>query len=340
MDLSRRFTTNITKGPYSKVKTWVLLIIAFLLRPLEVVGGSRLLWADNRHHTTGARTILQTPDQSSAGVSLGQELPSGQVKVVNPPGGSYTLATSQQLFKDALTITDPEKRIRLPPNTILQLCEGQTITHGSHVIVDCQDSTFDLRCSEWFHLDSDSRVELFRCHVLWPPKQDFSSLQIGTQLLRVEEDSVLTMQGGSFTIWCEVRHDPPCTCPWCAQAVEYLSCCSLGGMRCLTAGDSMQELLDMPGATALSQLSPGDSVPIAEWSTTFVDPTGTLELRDVTLYCTSKDLVFDTSADTFSEALGRAAVANSANQTIQLTGAQCGLSHNSTRMFELFPPEG
>lgn len=96
----------------------------------------------------------------------------------------------------------------------------------------------------------------------------------------------------------------------------------------------------MPGATALSQLSPGDSVPIAEWSTTFVDPTGTLELRDVTLYCTSKDLVFDTSADTFSEALGRAAVANSANQTIQLTGAQCGLSHNSTRMFELFPPEG
>lgn len=96
----------------------------------------------------------------------------------------------------------------------------------------------------------------------------------------------------------------------------------------------------MPGAAALSQLSPGDSVPITDWSTTFVNPTGVLELRDVTLYCTSKDLVFDTSADAFSEALGRAAIANNANQTIQLTGAQCGLTPNPTLMFELLLPGG
>lgn len=234
MALSRRFTTDTTKGSHLQLKAWLLLIIAFLTRSIGVVRGSSFVLADNRHHTTGARTILQSPNQSSAGVSFGQQLSSGQVNAVNPPGGSYTLATSQQLFRDALTITDPEKRIRLPPNTILQLCEGQTITQGSHVIVDCQDSTFDLRCSEWFHLDRESRVELFRCHVLWPPQQDFSSLQIGTQLLRVEADSVLTMQGGSFTIWCEVCNDPPCTCPLCARSVECVSSCSLDGMRCLT----------------------------------------------------------------------------------------------------------
>lgn len=211
MALSTRFTTDTaTQAPPSPLPKWLLLILGIGLLPAALSRGVRSWETHLRSQTnTAARTVLQASDQTSLEVSLAQGIGlDAQANAVDAPEGSYTLVTSQQLFKDALTATDPEKRIRLPPNTILRLCEGQTIARGSHVIVDCQGSTFDLRCSEWFHLDNGSRVELYRCHVLWPPAQDFSGLQVGTQLLRVENDAALEMHGGSFSIVCEVRCVP------------------------------------------------------------------------------------------------------------------------------------
>jgi len=76
----------------------------------------------------------------------------------------------------------------------------------------------------------------------------------------------------------------------------------------------------MPGAASLAQVNPGDIVPISSWSTTFVYPPGALELRYVTLYCTSAEAASDTSIQTFSDDLSRAAIANGANQTIHVTG--------------------
>lgn len=77
----------------------------------------------------------------------------------------------------------------------------------------------------------------------------------------------------------------------------------------------------MPGAASLTQVNPGDIVPISSWSTTFVYPPGALELQSVTLYCTAKEIASDTPVQAFSEDVNRAAIANGANQTIQVTGA-------------------
>eukprot|EP00892_Ulva_mutabilis_P000661 jgi/Ulvmu1/10596/UM065_0050.1 len=261
---------------------WLLLVLGICCLPGDAACRASFQDVGYLNRPAFGRTILHAPDLSSVVVSSNR-VSGGDEEVVEPPDGPYTLATSQQLFKSALTAPDPVKRIRLPLNSILQLCEGQTIANGSHVIVDCQESTIDLRCSEWFHLDSAAIVQLFRCHVLWPPAQDVSNLQIGAQLLRVEADAALDMHGGSCTMWC-------------------------------------QELLDMPGAASLARVSPGDVVPIRSWSTKFVYPPGSLELHYVTLYCTWKELAFDTSLQAFGDDLSRAAIANGANQTIQVTG--------------------
>lgn len=172
--------------------------------PIDAVCRSTFHQHGNLQRLSSERTILDATELESVVVNSHRVF-SDDDEAVDPPEGPYTLATSQQLFQDALSSIDPVKRIRLPLNSILELCEGQTIANGTHIIVDCQESTIDLRCSEWFHLDTGSLVELFRCHVLWPPAQDVSSLQIGAQLLRVEADASLEMHGGSCTMWCQVR---------------------------------------------------------------------------------------------------------------------------------------
>lgn len=105
--------------------------------------------------------------------------------------------------------------------------------------------------------------------------------------------------------------------------IHIAPCCKCTRTQFRTIRRCMQELVDMPGATALSRFSPGDKIPISAWSTTFVNPSGELKLQHVCLYCTNHDVVFDTSADAFSEALTLAAIGNTANQSIQVTGVSC-----------------
>lgn len=182
---------------------WLLVILGVWCLPVDAACRSSFQVDGDRVLSSPERTLLESSGISSVGVGS-HAVFSGHPEMVDPPDGPYTLATSQQLFQDALTTVDRVKRIRLPLNSNLQLCEGLTIANGSHIIVDCQESTIDLRCSEWFHLDAGSFVQLFSCHVLWPPAQQVSSLQIGGQLLRVEADARLAMHGGSCTMWCQV----------------------------------------------------------------------------------------------------------------------------------------